>query len=54
VSPVVHLAQDQKTKEKEREIEATIQIEGVPPGIGVKVSPEHVKLAPIKPQTPPP
>ena len=34
--------------------EAEITIEGVPPGVGVKVSPEHAKLAPAKPSSPSP
>jgi YbbR domain-containing protein len=41
--PVVKLTPDSKT----REVEVTV--DGLPPGIGVKISPEHVKLAPGKP-----
>ena len=44
--PVVKLTADAKP----REVEVTI--DGLPPGIGVKVSPEHVKLAPLKPVSP--
>jgi YbbR domain-containing protein len=40
--PVVKLGPDARS----REVEVTI--EGLPPGIGVKISPEHVKLAPLK------
>ena len=46
--PIVKLTPDIRT----REVEVTI--EGLPPGIGVKISPEHVKLAPVKPASPPP
>jgi YbbR domain-containing protein len=35
---------------KPREVEVTI--DGLPPGIGVKISPEHVKLAPLKQPSP--
>ena len=38
--PIVKLTPDPRT----REVEVTI--EGVPPGVGVKISPEHVKLGP--------
>jgi YbbR domain-containing protein len=41
--PIVKLPVDAKS----REVEVTI--DGVPPGIGVKLSPEHVKIAPVKP-----
>lgn len=34
-----------------REVEVTI--EGLPPGVGVKISPEHVKVAPLRPSAPP-
>ena len=37
---------------KPRELEVTV--EGLPPGIGVKISPERVKIAPSKPAPPPP
>jgi YbbR domain-containing protein len=47
VVPVVKLTPDPRP----REVEVTV--EGPPPGIGVKVSPEHVKLAPLKPAPPP-
>ena len=41
--PVVKLsAPDSKTREAE------VTVEGVPPGIGIKVSPERVKVAPVK------
>lgn len=46
--PIVKLAADPKPREVE------ITVEGVPPGIGVKVSPEHAKLAPAKPSAAPP
>jgi len=46
--PVVRVASDLRPREVE------ITVEGVPPGIGVKVSPEHAKLAPAKPQVAPP
>jgi YbbR domain-containing protein len=41
--PIVKLPADAKP----REVEVTI--DGLPPGIGVKLSPEHVKVAPVKP-----
>jgi YbbR domain-containing protein len=44
--PVVKLAPDAKSREAE------VTIDGLPPGIGVKVSPEHVKLTPLKPASP--
>jgi len=48
--PVVKLTPDAKPREVE------ITIEGLPPGIGVKISPEHAKLALAKqaPPAPPP
>lgn len=46
--PVARLAPDGKP----REVEVTI--DGLPPGIGVKISPEHVKLVPVKPAGPAP
>ncbi len=46
--PVVKLTGDTRSREAE------VTIDGLPPGIGVKVSPEHVKLAPVKPAGPPP
>jgi len=45
--PVVKLPSDPKL----REVEVTI--DGLPPGIGVKISPEHVKLAPRQASPPP-
>jgi YbbR domain-containing protein len=42
LAPVVKLPADGKT----REVEVTV--EGVPPGVGVKISPEHAKLAPAR------
>jgi YbbR domain-containing protein len=45
--PVVRLAPDGKAREAE------VTIEGLPPGIGVKISPERVKLAPLTPVRPP-
>jgi len=47
LAPVIKLPTDGKT----REVEVTI--DGLPPGIGVKISPERVKLAPIKPTAAP-
>ncbi|HEU4733110.1 MAG TPA: CdaR family protein [Kofleriaceae bacterium] len=44
--PVVKVPPDGRP----REVEVTI--EGLPPGIGVKISPEHAKLAPAKPAAP--
>jgi YbbR domain-containing protein len=44
--PIAKLASDAKSREAE------VTIDGLPPGIGVKVSPEHVKLAPVKPGSP--
>jgi hypothetical protein len=46
--PVVKPTPDAKPREVE------ITIEGVPPGIGVKVSPEHARLMPAKPASAPP
>jgi YbbR domain-containing protein len=48
LAAVVKLTADAKPREGE------VTIDGLPPGIGVKVSPEHVKLAPLKPASPPP
>lgn len=48
ILPIVKLTPDTKP----REVEVTI--DGLPPGIGVKISPEHVKLAPLKPASLPP
>lgn len=54
LAPVIRIPTDGKTREAE------VTIEGLPPGIGVKISPERVKLAPMKPsaalppRTPPP
>lgn len=45
---VVKLTPDARPREVE------ITVEGVPPGIGVKISPEHAKLAPAKPASPSP
>lgn len=45
--PMVKLPPDAKPREVE------ITVEGVPPGIGVKISPEHARLAPAKPASPP-
>jgi YbbR domain-containing protein len=47
IVPVVKLTADARP----REVEVTI--EGLPPGMGVKVSPERVRLAPVKPAPPP-
>jgi YbbR domain-containing protein len=44
--PVVKLGPDAKSREVE------ITVEGVPAGIGVKVSPEHARLVPAKPVSP--
>jgi YbbR domain-containing protein len=46
--PVVKMTLDPRPREVE------ITIEGVPPGVGVKLSPEHAKLAPAKPSSPSP
>jgi YbbR domain-containing protein len=46
LAPVVRVPADQKA----REVEVTI--EGLPPGIGVKISPEHVKLGVLKQPAP--
>jgi YbbR domain-containing protein len=48
LAPVVKLVPDAKPREVE------ITVEGVPAGIGVKVSPEHARLVPAKPAGPPP
>ena len=42
VTPVVRLT----TTEKARE--APVTVEGLPPGVGVRIAPEHVKVAPIR------
>lgn len=47
LAPVVRLPPDGRAREVE------ITVEGLPPGIGVKISPEHAKLAPAKPAPPP-
>jgi len=44
--PVVKATPDARPREVE------ITIEGVPPGVGVKLSPEHAKLVPAKPPAP--
>jgi len=46
--PIVKLTPDAKP----REVEVTI--DGLPPGVGVKISPEHVKLAPLRVPSPGP
>ncbi len=46
--PVVKLTPDPKAREAE------VTIDGLPPGIGVKISPERVKLAPLRQASPPP
>ena len=47
--PVIKLAAgDQKSRE------AVVVIDGLPPGIGVKISPERVMVAPVKPPPPTP
>lgn len=51
LAPVVRLsAHDTKARE------VPVSIEGLPPGIGVKISPERVKVSPVRPTpaTPPP
>jgi len=53
LAPVVKpSANDTRTRE------VAVSIEGLPPGIGVKISPERVKISPVKPTpvapTPPP
>jgi len=48
IAPVVRLsAGDTRTRE------ADVAIDNLPPGIGVKVSPERVKVTPVKPGLPP-
>jgi len=46
--PVIKFTPDAKP----REVEVTI--DGLPPGVGVKISPEHVKLAPLRGPSPSP
>jgi YbbR domain-containing protein len=46
--PVAKLPPDAKAREVQ------ITVEGLPPGIGVKVSPEHARLVPAKPLPAPP
>jgi YbbR domain-containing protein len=46
--PVVKLPPDARSREVE------ITVEGLPPGIGVKISPEHARLVPAKPASLPP
>lgn len=46
--PVVKLPADLRAREVE------ITVEGLPPGIGVKISPEHAKLAPARSAVAPP
>jgi YbbR domain-containing protein len=41
--PVVKINADPKSREVE------VMIDGLPPGVGVKISPERVKVAPVKP-----
>ncbi len=49
LAPVVRLsANDTKARE------VAVSIEGLPPGIGVKISPERVKVTPIRPTAPVP
>jgi YbbR domain-containing protein len=56
--PVVKLGAEASGASKPREVEVTV--DGVPPGVGVKISPEHVKLTPApagkqaSPPAPPP
>lgn len=45
--PVVKLPSDQRAREVE------ITVEGLPPGIGVKLSPEHARLVPARPPVAP-
>lgn len=47
MAAVVKLTSDPKPREVE------ITVEGVPPGVGVKLSPEHAKLTPLPPGKPP-
>jgi hypothetical protein len=43
LAPVVRLsANDTKARE------VAVSLDGLPPGIGVRISPEHVKISPIK------
>ena len=49
LAPVVRLsANDTKARE------VAVTIEGLPPGIGVKISPERVKVSPVRPAAPTP
>jgi hypothetical protein len=49
LAPVVRLsAADTKARE------AAVSIEGLPPGIGVRISPERVKISPVKATAPAP
>lgn len=43
ITPIAKLSADGKTREVE------LAVEGLPPGIGVKISPERVKVQPVKP-----
>jgi YbbR domain-containing protein len=49
LSPVVKAS---ATDTRPREL--AVSVEGLPPGIGVKISPERVKLSPVKPAAPAP
>ena len=47
MAPIIKLGSDSRS----REVEVTM--EGLPPGVGIKISPERVKVAPAKPNAPP-
>ena len=42
MSPVVKIVPGDKGREAE------VVVEGLPPGVGVRISPERVKIAPVK------
>jgi YbbR domain-containing protein len=42
MTPVVKITANEKARE------GAVTIEGLPPGVGVRISPEHVKIAPVK------
>lgn len=49
LTPVVRLsASDTRSRE------VAVSVEGLPPGVGVRISPERVKISPIKPSPAPP
>jgi YbbR domain-containing protein len=50
--PVVKLTPDPHAAATGAPREVEVTIDGLPPGVGVKISPEHVKLAPVKQASP--